>query len=74
MKPTQSLFKMFLLPILMVVLPALLLMAIAMEIRVKQSLNNVDTIVQLAMMLLGICMMGGLIGVAFFSSGVAISV
>lgn len=66
MKPTQSLFKMFLLPILMVVLPALLLMAIAMEIRVKQSLNNVDTIVQLAMMLLGICMMGGLIGVAFF--------
>ncbi|MBT2785942.1 MULTISPECIES: bifunctional diguanylate cyclase/phosphodiesterase [unclassified Halomonas] len=66
MKPTQSLLKMFLLPILMVVLPALLLMAIAMEVRVTQSLNNVDNVVQLAALLLGIGMMGGLIGAAFF--------
>ncbi|MDQ7735372.1 bifunctional diguanylate cyclase/phosphodiesterase [Halomonas sp. SpR1] len=66
MKPTQSLLKMFLLPILMIVLPALLLMAIAMEIRVTQSLNNVGTVAQIATLLVGIGMMGGLIGVALF--------
>ncbi|WGI24828.1 bifunctional diguanylate cyclase/phosphodiesterase [Halomonas alkaliantarctica] len=66
MKPTQSLFKMFLLPILMVALPALLLMTIAMEMRVKQSLDKLDTIAQVATMWLVIGVMGGLIGAAFF--------
>ncbi|OJA05604.1 bifunctional diguanylate cyclase/phosphodiesterase [Halomonas sp. QHL1] len=66
MKPTQSLFKMFLLPILMVALPALLLMTIAMEMRGKQSLDNLDTIAQVAIMWLGIGVMSGLIGAAFF--------
>nr|WP_287018806.1 hypothetical protein [Halomonas sp.] len=74
MKPTQSLFKMFLLPILMVALPALLLMTIAMEMRGKQSLDKLDTIAQVATIWLGIGVMIGLIGAAFFSSGVAISV
>jgi len=66
MKPTQSLFKMFLLPILMVALPALLLMTIAMEMRGKQSLDKLDTIAQVATIWLGIGVMIGLIGAAFF--------
>ena len=66
MKPTQSLLKMFLLPILMVALPALLIMTIAMEMRGKQSLEKLDTIAQVATVWLGIGVMGGLIGAAFF--------
>lgn len=66
MKSTQSLLKMFLLPILMVMLPALLLMTIAMEMRENQSLNNLASIVHIATMWLGIGVMGGLIGAALF--------
>lgn len=66
MKSTQSLLKMFLLPILMVMLPALLLMTIAMEMRENQSLNNLASIVHIATMWLGIGVLGGLIGAALF--------
>ncbi|MGP9767968.1 putative bifunctional diguanylate cyclase/phosphodiesterase [Halomonas sp. AOP13-D3-9] len=55
MKSTQSLLMVFLLPILMVVLPALLLLSIAMKVLEEQSVqsnllqsNDLDTLVQMA--------------------------
>lgn len=72
MKPTQSLLKLFLLPIFMVVIPALLLLIIAMEIRGHQSLHsylearNLDTIAQTAALWVGIGILAALIGAALF--------
>lgn len=55
MKPSQSLFMVFLLPVLMVVLPAMLLLALATQVLKEQSLqnhqlqsNDLDTLVQMA--------------------------
>ncbi|WP_404472892.1 EAL domain-containing protein [Vreelandella venusta] len=55
MKPSQSLFMVFLLPILMVVLPVLLLLGLATQVIKAQSLqnyqlqsNDLDTLVQMA--------------------------
>ncbi|CEP34636.1 MULTISPECIES: putative bifunctional diguanylate cyclase/phosphodiesterase [unclassified Halomonas] len=55
MKSTQSLLMVFLLPILMVVLPALLLLSISMKVLEEKSLqsnllqsNDLDTLVQMA--------------------------
>ncbi|WP_404375876.1 hypothetical protein [Vreelandella aquamarina] len=55
MKPSQSLFMVFLLPVLMVVLPALILLALATQVIKEQSQqnyqlqsNDLDTLVQMA--------------------------
>ena len=55
MKPSQSLFMVFLLPVLIVVLPVLLLLVLATQVIKEQSLQNyqlqsddLDTLVQMA--------------------------
>ncbi|MEA2120288.1 putative bifunctional diguanylate cyclase/phosphodiesterase [Halovibrio sp. HP20-50] len=72
MKPTQSLLKMFLLPMLMVVIPALLLLIIAMEIGFNRLLHsyletlNLNTVAQTATLWVGVGTLAGLIGTALF--------
>lgn len=55
MKPSKSLLMVFLLPILMIVLPAVLLLIIALHVSQEESLqnhqlqsNDLDTLVQMA--------------------------